>query len=152
MQNKRNNLIYIFQVYTRNDSWRREWMKHEEISSPFSAPGALCSWTGNGNKWWVLRGLSCSLTRLSLSWVGTRLLIQFSSTKPCWLLWGVSPPPLQFPLLSPSSIPSTLAFPCSCIGDFCNTVPALSAEGYREKIPRRWAKGTWPHSSAPGIR
>lgn len=54
--------------------------------------------------WRVLRGLRSSFIRLSPSWDGTRLLIQFSSTKPCWLLWGVSPPPFWFPLFSPSSL------------------------------------------------
>lgn len=53
---------------------------------------------------WVLRGLSSSFIRLSPSWDDTRLLFQFSSTKPCRLLWGVSPPPFWLPLFSPSSL------------------------------------------------
>lgn len=125
------------------------WMKHEGTSSPSSALKSFCSWNVTNSKSWLLRGLIFCLIRFGRSWGGTRLLIQFSFTKPCWLLWGLGPPPLKVLLLFPSSVPSSLVFLCSGTSDLCNT-SLLFQQWYRDKTPR-WAEQMWQHSSALGV-
>lgn len=89
--------------------------------------------------WWMLSGVSFSLIRASPSWDSTRLLIQFSFTKTCQLLWGVSPPPLLLPLFPPSSLPSLLTFPCSGTGNFCN-FPSCFSRGVQREDPKEMSK------------
>lgn len=121
-------------------------MKHEGTSSPSWALEGFCSWNVNSNKWWLLRGIIFCLIRFGWSRGGTRLLIQFSFTKPCRLLWVLSPPPLQV-LLSPSSIPSSLVFLAQA--RVISATPLCSFSSGTETRFQGDEQNRWSHTSQP---